>query len=202
MPGSGKSFAVEQLAESMSLEMKVFNLSQFADVKELEGAFHQVRDEVLRGKTPVVFWDEFDSQAYKWLQYLLAPMQDGKFQEGQITHPIGKCIFIFAGGTSYTFNTFGIEKPKEPISKEDIDLKNYEIALNSYNDFILKKGPDFKSRLSGYLDIQGPNQLEKLDKVGKIMKDKNDNVVYNDDDIQYPVRRALFITGFMRQKGQ
>lgn len=201
MPGSGKSFAVEQLAESMSLEMKVFNLSQFADVKELEGAFHQVRDEVLRGKTPVVFWDEFDSQAYKWLQYLLAPMQDGKFQEGQITHPIGKSIFIFAGGTSYTFNTFGIEKPKEPISKEDIDLKNYEIALNSYNDFILKKGPDFKSRLSGYLDIQGPNQLEKLDKVGKIMKDKNDNVVYNDDDIQYPVRRALFIRGLCGKKG-
>jgi hypothetical protein len=178
-----------------------FNLSQFADVKELEGAFHQVRDEVLKGNTPIVFWDEFDSQAYKWLQYLLAPMQDGKFQDGQITHPIGKSIFIFAGGTSYTFDTFGIEKPKEPDSKEVIALKNYEIILNSYNDFILKKGPDFKSRLSGYLDIQGPNQLEKLDKVGKILKDAKGNVVYNEEDIQYPVRRALFIRGLCGKRG-
>ncbi len=200
MPGSGKSFAVKQLAKSLDLPFLEFNLSQFAD-GELEGAFHRVRDVVLEGKTPIVFWDEFDSQAYKWLQYLLAPMQDGKFQDGQITHPIGKSIFIFAGGTSYTFNTFGIEKPKEPVSKEAIDLKNYEIALNSYNDFILKKGPDFKSRLNGYLDIQGPNQLEKLDEVGKIMKDKNGNVVYNDEDIQYPVRRALFIRGLCGKRG-
>lgn len=200
MPGSGKSFAVKQLAKSLDLPILEFNLSQFAD-GELEGAFHQVRDKVLEGKTPVVFWDEFDSQAYKWLQYLLAPMQDGKFQDGQISHPIGKSIFIFAGGTSYTFDTFGIEKPKEPVSKEAIDLKNYEINLNSFNDFILKKGPDFKSRLSGYLDIQGPNPLEKLDKVGKIMKDKNGNVIYNDDDIQYPVRRALFIRGLCGKRG-
>ena len=56
-----------------------------------------VRDEVLRGNTPVVFWDEFDSREYHWLQYLLAPMQDGKFQDGQINHPIGKSVFIFAG---------------------------------------------------------------------------------------------------------
>lgn len=201
MPGSGKSFAVKQLAKSMLLPMIEFNLSQFADSKELEGAFHQVRDEVLKGNTPIVFWDEFDSQAYKWLQYLLAPMQDGKFQDGQITHPIGKSIFIFAGGTSYTFGTFGIEKPKEPDSKEIIALKNYEIILNNYNDFILKKGPDFKSRLSGYLNIQGPNQLEKLDEAGKIEKDADGNVVYNEEDIQYPVRRALFIRGLCGKRG-
>ncbi|MFZ4455968.1 MAG: AAA family ATPase [Bacteroidales bacterium] len=200
MPGSGKSFAVKQLAKSMDLPFLEFNLSQFAD-GELEGAFHQVRDKVLEGKTPVVFWDEFDSQAYNWLQYLLAPMQDGKFQEGQITHPIGKSIFIFAGGTSYTFDTFGIKEPKIPVSDKELDLKNYEIQLRTYNEFILKKGPDFKSRLSGYLNIQGPNQLEKLDELGKIMKDDKGNVVYNEGDIQYPVRRALFIRGICKIKG-
>lgn len=200
MPGSGKSFAVKQLAKSLGRPFLEFNLSQFAD-GELEGAFHRVRDEVLSGDTPIVFWDEFDSQAYKWLQYLLAPMQDGKFQEGQITHPIGKSIFIFAGGTSYTFETFGIQKPIEPQSNDPIAIKNYEVILNSYNDFILKKGPDFKSRLSGYLNIQGPNQLEKLDEVGKIIKDKNGIVLYNEEDIQYPVRRALFIRGICGKRG-
>jgi len=193
MPGSGKSFAVKQLAKSIDLPLLEFNLSQFTDVKELEGAFHRVRDKVLEGKSPIVFWDEFDSQAYKWMQYLLAPMQDGNFQVGQITHPIGKSIFVFAGGTSYTYETFGIKKPQKPDPKDIIALKDYELILNSYNDFILKKGPDFKSRLSGYLNIQGPNQLEMLDEVGKILKDVNGNVVYNEDDVQYPVRRALFI---------
>jgi hypothetical protein len=199
MPGSGKSFAVKQLAKSLDLPILEFNLSQFAD-GELEGAFHLVRDKVLEGKPPIVFWDEFDSQAYKWLQYLLAPMQDGKFQGGQIIHPIGKSIFIFAGGTSYTFETFGIEKPQKPDPNDKIAIKDYELILNSYNDFILKKGPDFKSRLSGYMNIQGPNQLEMLDEVGKLMKDADGNTIYNEDDIQYPVRRALFIRGICGKK--
>ena len=33
----------------------------------------------------------------------LAPMQDGRFQHGQLNHSIGKCVFVFAGGTSLSF---------------------------------------------------------------------------------------------------
>jgi len=102
-PGAGKSFGIKQIADCVLHGRKSFlefNLSQFKDVSDLIGAFHQVRDKVLEGGLPIVFWDEFDSQNYRWLQYLLAPMQDGKFQEGQITHPIGRCIFVFAGATS------------------------------------------------------------------------------------------------------
>ena len=91
-PGAGKSFGIRQIAETALRGKKSFlefNLSQFENGSDLIGAFHQVRDKVLEGGTPIVFWDEFDSQNYRWLQYLLAPMQDGKFQEGQITHPIG-----------------------------------------------------------------------------------------------------------------
>jgi hypothetical protein len=40
-----------------------------------------------------------------------------------------------------------------------------------------------------------------LDEVGKIMKDENGKVVYNEKDIQYPVRRALFIRGLCGKKG-
>jgi len=201
MPGSGKSFAVKQLAKALERPFLEFNLSQF-EVGELEGAFHQVRDKVLKGKTPIVFWDEFDSQAYKWLQYLLAPMQDGMFQEGQITHPIGKSIFIFAGGTSYTFDTFGVEEPKKPKTKNATAIKIYESALKKYDEFKLKKGPDFKSRLSGYLNVMGPNQLEKLDEFGKIIEDVNGNVEYDETDIQYPVRRALFMRGILRLESE
>ncbi len=126
-PGAGKSFAVNQIAESQGLPFVEFNLSQFEDANELIGAFHQVRDVVLKGKAPIVFWDEFDSQKYRWLQYLLAPTQDGKFQEGQITHPIGKCIFIFAGGTSYSFKTFGPPEPQYPEKGMILTVKSWSM---------------------------------------------------------------------------
>ena len=199
-PGSGKSFAVKQLSQARKIPFLEFNLSQFVDVAELTGAFHRVRDEVLKGFCPIVFWDEFDSQNFRWLQYLLAPMQDGQFQEGQITHPIGKCIFIFAGGTSYSFQTFGLNPPQYPENNvKDFEkaLKEYETNLNKYDDFKVKKGPDFKSRLSGYLNVKGPNQLEELDENGNIKLDKNKKPIKDKEDIFFPVRRALFIRNFL-----
>ncbi len=193
MPGSGKSFIVKQLCKSLGLPLLEFNLSQYVDFHEMEGSFHQVRDKVLEGATPIVFWDEFDSQQYRWLQYLLAPMQDGRFQSGQITHPIGKSIFVFAGGTSYTFQTFGIRKPDKPDTNDLMEIQEYELNMNKYNDFALKKGPDFKSRLNGYLNILSPNQVELLDVNGNIITDEEGKVSYDSKDILYPVRRALFI---------
>jgi ATPase family associated with various cellular activities (AAA) len=228
-PGSGKSFAVKNIAKSINEKCFMeFNLSQFVDVHELEGAFHQVRDKKLNGITPVVFWDEFDSQEYRWLQYLLAPMQDGAFQEGQLTHPIGKCIFIFAGATSYTYETFGVRNPDEKVkfnqknkagiisnptfcfssyykhfkrsNNNEKDLINYEINVNRRRDFILKKGPDFVSRLDGYLNVKGPNQLVKLDQKGNSIKDVNGNIVHDETDIFYPIRRALYIRNTFKNK--
>ena len=144
-PGSGKSFGVEQVANSIEpglVRTLTFNLSQFDDPGDLLGALHQIRDVGLTGKLPLVFWDEFDSalneQRLGWLRYFLAPMQDGAFQEGQITHPIGRSIFVFAGGTSATMSEF---------SK----------SLNTDDERKSVKLPDFVSRLKGFLNVLGPN---------------------------------------------
>ncbi|HEX2059381.1 MAG TPA: hypothetical protein VHK90_01440, partial [Thermoanaerobaculia bacterium] len=107
-PGSGKSFGVKEIATAVGGKKKItpltFNLTQFARAEDLRGAFHQVRDVSLRGEIPLVFWDEFDTtygdKALGWLRYFISPMQDGLFQEDQITHPIGRSIFVFAGGTA------------------------------------------------------------------------------------------------------
>jgi hypothetical protein len=106
-PGSGKSFGITQVAKSIApkqIEKLEFNLSQFESAEELIDALHQVRDLGLSGKIPLVFWDEFDTPHRNvplgWLRYFLAPMQDGKFREEQLVHPIGRAIFVFAGGTS------------------------------------------------------------------------------------------------------
>ncbi|MGE3316138.1 MAG: AAA family ATPase, partial [Planctomycetaceae bacterium] len=176
-PGAGKSFGVKQLAAAVfkdDVSLLEFNLSQFKDASELHGLFHQVRDKVLSGKTPIVFWDEFDTSGLLWLQYLLAPMQDGTFQEGQITHPIGKCVFVFAGGTSYRYEEFG--KAPERLAPSDVEQELKAWRKNFEIDFERKKGPDFKSRLSGYLDVLGPNPRENVP-----------------CDLTYPVRRALLL---------
>ena len=155
-PGSGKSFGVTEVASSIApklIEKLDFNLSQFQSITDLTNALHKVRDISLMGKIPLVFFDEFDS-AFQgklgWLKYFLAPMQDGVFRVGDALHPIGKAIFVFAGGTSSTYKQF---------CGEDIENElEYKQFLHEFKD---AKGPDFVSRLRGYVNILGPNQTDE-----------------------------------------
>lgn len=144
-PGAGKSFGVKQVAKavaggqvSAALE---FNLAQLGSTDELADAFHVVRDAALSGRIPLVFWDEFDSdlrgEPLGWLRHFLAPMQDGEFRHGQLTHRIGRAIFVFAGGTAARVEEFGRGLAE--------------------TDFRRAKGPDFVSRLRGFVDVLGPN---------------------------------------------
>lgn len=167
-PGSGKSFGVTEMAKSLlpgQIEPITFNLSQFDSVEGLLSAFHQVRDVGLSGKIPLVFWDEFDTSLREkplgWLCHFLAPMQDGKFQEGPISHPLGRAIFVFAGGTSTSMAEFdrGTEK-----------------------DFIAAKGPDFVSRLKGYINVLGPNPVRGTG-----------------EDPYYIIRRAILLRSSLKR---
>jgi len=189
-PGSGKSFGVTQLALSMDpkrVVVKEFNVSQFTSIADLTNAFHKVRDLVLEGKIPLVFFDEFDSSfngELGWLKYFLAPMQDGVFREGETMHPIGKSIFVFAGGTSHTFQQFSRESLDENFQKvetiriigksvcvlagdttqtfQHFSTESFDEKKNDEKEKILKKfreakGIDFASRLRGYVNIMGLN---------------------------------------------
>ncbi|MTI79533.1 MAG: Ryanodine receptor Ryr [Firmicutes bacterium] len=176
-PGSGKSFGVTEVASSIApklIEKLNFNLSQFQSLSDLIAAFHRVRDLSLEGKLPLVFFDEFDSDfqgKLGWLKYFLAPMQDGVFRGGDSVHPIGKAILVFAGGTSSTFKEF---------CGEDIsDEKKYN---RFFEEFQNNKGPDFISRLRGYVNILGPNQTDEH------------------WDQLFIIRRAMLLRSFLERK--
>jgi hypothetical protein len=175
-PGAGKSFGIKQLATSLRPdEIKVieFNMSQFKTTAELVSALHQVRDAGLSQKLPLVFWDEFDSlldaTPFGWLRHFLAPMQDGTFQDDGMDHPIGRAIFVFAGGTSSRYQDFG-----KPRSAEEKDRRDEEERLKTL------KVPDFISRLKGFLNVLGPNP--------------NGSVL---DDPFYILRRAILLRSML-----
>ena len=187
-PGSGKSFAVTEVAadvaKSLAGDAKIgpleFNLSQFRSPEDLCHAFHLVRDRVLKGEMPLVFFDEFDS-AFEgadlgWLKYFLAPMQDGEFREGEAKHPIGRAIFVFAGGTRSSFAEFAAE----PASTDPEGTPGqYEAAEH----FKAVKGPDFVSRLRGYVNIAGPNPT-------------------GPNEVEYIVRRAILLRSLIERKAK
>ncbi len=151
-PGSGKSFGVKEVVSSLlpvNTPVCTFNLSEFQTVAELSRTFHIVHDLTRDGTLPLIFFDEFDCSLNKepcgWLKYFLAPMQDGKFNDGSDVHPIGRAIFVFAGGTKSSYK----------------DFANQEFESRQW--FAKAKGPDFLSRLRGYVDIMGVNPAHDKD---------------------------------------
>lgn len=148
-PGAGKSFGVKQVMKSLQASdvvAKTYNISQYADYAELAAALHEVKDISAAGQLPFIFFDEFDaalnSQPLGWLASFLAPMNDGEFKDGDAVYPIGKAIFVFAGGTAATFADFS-----ERTDQAFIDVK----------------GPDFVSRLRGFVNVMGPNRQHEKD---------------------------------------
>ncbi|KAF7878963.1 hypothetical protein EAF04_000166 [Stromatinia cepivora] len=176
-PGSGKSFGVRQVVQTVAkdfrqpIEELEVNLSQFLEYSDLVAIFHTIRDITLRGKIPIVLFDEFDTSfkgnTLGWLKYFLAPMQDGNFLDNGQVRPLGRGIFIFIGGTSNTFRNF-TRDIEAPAQTKDLE------AQAQYQQARAAKKPDFVSRLSGYIDIRGPN-------------------VNGTGDTMYPVRRAILL---------
>jgi hypothetical protein len=148
-PGSGKSFAVKQICveakkdvpEKLKLPLTVVNMTQVCSSGDLGRIFARIAGEQDEDTVPIVFIDEFDapreSAPYGWLAWFLAPMHDGEFlHEGAIIR-LKRAVYVFAGGTADTLDNFS--------------------SRQSVPEFRFAKGPDFVSRLRGFLDVQGPN---------------------------------------------
>ena len=154
-PGSGKSFAVEQIIKqvvvqneaSRDVKLPFFrvNMTQIASPTELTQTLARVAGEQDEKSVPVVFFDEFDTKyqgaAFGWLGWFLAPMHDGEFWHEGAKIRLRRAVYVFAGGTAATLGEFS--NPRDRTS------------------FRAAKGPDFISRLRGFVDVPGPNHAEQ-----------------------------------------
>jgi RyR domain len=186
-PGSGKSFAIRELAkEVFEHKIRQFNLTQIREIEQLHEKFHQVRTASVLGEIPLVFWDEFDTGKLTWLKYFLAPIQDGEFETSSGTYPFGKSIFIFAGGTSHSFEHFN----RERRGQEEQEFRDV-------------KGPDFVSRLSGYIDIKGPNPIKRdsdeLDSSDRSMSKRHSKDPDPRNDVAHLIRRAVLLRSLLER---
>lgn len=149
-PGSGKSFGLKQVAagsQAARIRDITCNVSQLASPDELATPFLLARDAALDDMLPLITFDEFDTPLggahLGWLKCFLAPMQDGVFRYGAADLKLGKAIIAFCGSLYRRFASFVGDDSS--LSKEDRAL------------FQRAKGPDFASRLRGYVNVVGPN---------------------------------------------
>lgn len=151
-PGSGKSFAAEQLLETVggNLEAIEFNVSQFTSDDLLVDAFRQIQTISLQGKVPFVLWDEFDcvhdEEVGGWLSRFLMPMEDAVFWYGGERAQLGKCVFVFVGSAWSTKDEF---EAWVQMSAQADDVKSTSAGRVAPG----LKGRDFQSRLDRILEV-------------------------------------------------
>ena len=149
-PGSGKSFAVKEVAKVIGRRFDIspfdffeFNLTQFDGPEEINSAIEAIRASVAKGKVPIVFWDEFDcrydNHEFGYLRYFLPSMQDGITYVHGVPYNIGRSIFVFAGGVKASYEGMAaMLDSSEPGTRQLVRTL---------------KIPDFLSRLRVVLDI-------------------------------------------------
>lgn len=177
--GSGKTFAVKSIVKEVfknpeDIQFLTFNLSQFLGPQDLVDAFEEIQDVGIQGKMPVVFWDEYDTTLNNtklaWLSYFLGPMNDGLYFSKERSRRLPKAIFVFAGSMFASFtdmHSLDQEAAREialkangPRNKSASDTQLGSRGLFATDDWIASKGADFKSRLTGTLDVLGVNRIE------------------------------------------
>jgi hypothetical protein len=191
-PGTGKSFAVKTVFDTLPRKDKELiedallecNLSGLERPEDIADFFQFARDKRLRGKVPVLFFDEFDctvqGEPYFWLKHFLAPLQDGEFITGHTKRPIGKSIFVFAGGTKRNYREF--EDEVEPEFSRAAKARKKPVV----------KGRDFLSRLQAHLDIMALDPDEN--ELGKLREEDRASYTF-----PYTMRKAILLRGALSQ---
>ena len=169
-PGSGKSFLIKQIINSLvsknsnlQVSFEETYIASLENVDELFKIFQRVQSLNLKGKIPVVFFDEIDAQvassSHVYSKFL-APMWDGTFYVGKEKLFLGKCIFFFAG------SGLSLEAESRDVLARLAQTQNpipYDEYYNAWKEkfdechakpsFVTQKLPDFLDRIDSILRI-------------------------------------------------
>jgi hypothetical protein len=169
-PGNGKSFLINQLADSITSSIKVdfeeFHVVSFSSMSDLHGVFQRIQSANLNGKLPFILFDEVDGKVKdkNIFANLLAPMWDGVFYDGKEKFTLGKAVLFFAGSAIVPPPTLDIVLKSVPDSTpRPIDYRLYadiwrNIAEEAIkNDGKIEKCKDFIDRVDVMLCIPPVN---------------------------------------------
>lgn len=98
-PGSGKSHLVKNLAASIAFHNAVaidYNMASLQRVEDLLQPLDAVRNIKVQDRLPILFLDEFDSDAGRY-PLLLPLLWDGELNVGHRNLKLGKLVVILAG---------------------------------------------------------------------------------------------------------
>jgi hypothetical protein len=106
-------------------------------------------------------------------------MEDGEFQEGQLIHNIGKSIFVFAGGTCSNMEEFEVKAQKA----------------------VSEKGPDFLSRIKGFINVMGPNPVLPFVQTPTAAPTRQDEteqfIAAKNADPEFIIRRGILLNSLL-----
>lgn len=175
-PGAGKTFAVKQIIKELEgpvgeiSDSNVANVAQFRMIGEVKKAFRVVKPNGEIQKVPILFFDEFDSACdgvdLGWLKAFLGPMTENRTP----------AILFFASAVHHSFERF------DPLTDTTYENRRDSVEYKARVDhFVKQKGPDFTSRLRGFLSI-----LNIDEKPGRV---------------KHFIRRALQLRGLLEAHG-
>lgn len=107
-PGAGKSFLIKELIKYLRVSdlntgqpivFQQANLSEMLEPRELHQLYINTKNNTQNKLSTITLLDEFD---IKWsggsaIKYLINPIYDGQFWNGNEFQEFGKCAFFFAG---------------------------------------------------------------------------------------------------------
>ncbi len=138
-PGSGKSHLIKCLAESMDriVSPVMFNMATLDRIEELLQPLDAARNFKVLDKLPLLFLDEFDSDADKY-PLLLPLLWDGELHIGHRELKLGKIVIIIAAsGTTMKKVMEAAKSMKEVPSEKSKEAKTVDL-LSRINGGILE----------------------------------------------------------------
>lgn len=160
-PGAGKSYFIGQVAKSMrkeKVEPVMLNMATMRSTDDLAQPIGKLRRLVKKGKFPLLFLDEFDSEPSRFAA-LLPLLWDGELYAGQRRLKLQKAVIVLAGSNPNLSKAMDLSKTMRPTYEDEDE----EGAADKLNDVLSRiNGGDIRIPS---LELRTAKRDRRVDKV-------------------------------------